>query len=152
MLLCTQWAPLASVGFSTDRSVHLELNAICLQIIDHRCPTCCPGESLDKTRRNHKVSDICVNHTKCAFSDQPFIMQYACNTVCILFHIWKQINYCVLSAVYPFLPKLTQNRRKRQLCFSSYGFLKHFFAILLGSQRMSHGYVAYYVITAVYLC
>lgn len=49
---------------------------ICLPILDHWCPVCCPGESLNKTERNCKVSDICVKHTTCAFSDHPFLLQY----------------------------------------------------------------------------
>lgn len=85
-----QWALLTSVGFSIDKSIHLELNVyLFADNIGRWCPTCCPGESLNKTRRNCDVSDICVNHTTCAFSDHPFIMQYSCNKVLILFHIWK---------------------------------------------------------------
>lgn len=76
----------------------------------------------DQTRRNCKVSDICVNHMMYTFSDHPFLMQHSCNSLLTLFYIWKQKKYCVLLAVYPFLLKLTQNRRKNSFVFPDIAF------------------------------
>lgn len=149
MFLGTQWALLTIVGSSIKCSGGIKRLSVCryyLVGVSHVV------QEIGWTKTGDcKVSDICVNHMTCAFSDNPFTMQYSCNSSYSLPHL-KAENCCVLSAVYLFLTKLTENRRKRQLCFSSYGFLKHFCLILLSSQRMFHGYVACYIVTTMYLC